>query len=98
MFFYQMSLPLPASSQNSTKMKNHSSLLYTQYAVVKKCGYEYCGCCSWRVIVVIGVVFELWLLCFGLWLVWLLLLLYFVSCGFGFTLLVIILMHDCCYA
>ena len=28
MFFYQMSLPLPASSQNSTKMKNHSSLIH----------------------------------------------------------------------
>ena len=27
-FFYQMSLPLPASSPNSTKMKNHSSLIY----------------------------------------------------------------------
>ena len=28
-FFYQMSLPLPASSQNYTKMKNHSSLMRT---------------------------------------------------------------------
>ena len=29
MFFYQMSLPQPASSQNSTKMKNHSSLIHS---------------------------------------------------------------------
>ena len=28
-FFYQMSLPLPASYQNSTKMKNHCILLYS---------------------------------------------------------------------
>ena len=28
MFFYQMSLPLSASSPNSTKMKYHSSLIY----------------------------------------------------------------------
>ena len=33
MFFYQMSLPLPASSQNSTKMKNHSSLLYIIFII-----------------------------------------------------------------
>ena len=27
-FFNKISLPLPASSQNSTKMKNHSSLVH----------------------------------------------------------------------
>ena len=31
MFFYQMSLPIPASSQNSTKIKNHSSLVCIIY-------------------------------------------------------------------
>ena len=34
MFFYQMALPLSASSQNSTKMKNHSSLMYNLVYVV----------------------------------------------------------------
>ena len=38
MFFYQMSLPLPASTQNSTKMKNYSSLIHTVHT--KSMGYE----------------------------------------------------------